>query len=474
MRLFPGIARSAFCACLALGVCLWAETPPNPSPARTAGQVQGLVPMAFRNANPAQLKEPVVWNDLLRTEEKGRLRVTLTDGSLLSLGSKAQLCVLVHNPQSQETALELTYGELRSRVKRLTQPQSVFMIKTPQAVLGALGTDFYVLARPNVTEVLCFSGAVYITARDGRPLMILPEGRMTRIEHERPEPHREIPEDRGRRGRQRTRLDEHEVENDQVLHAELAKGLDSKKARPGDEVTARTTRKARVDEKTELPENTELIGRVVESQARGNRDPASRLAVVFEKAVLRGGEQISLVATVQAVRAPHASVTVRGAFGPRSEVSAHNRGTRFGGVGGGGSGGGGGGSSGSSGSGSSGSGGDDSGGSGSSGSGSGSGSSGSGGGGSNDLLSSGSGSSGSDDGSDDHGGSSGSGGSGSSKYDNFLKATEDHLGDYSAGTYGMRDTVLQRASVEGGVAIVSSGESVRLEGGSELILRLPE
>ena len=256
-----------------------------------------------------------------------RSRVTLNDGSLLSLGSRAQLRVLQHDAQSQQTALELTYGDLRSRVKRLTQPNAKFLIKTPQAILGVIGTDFYVFASQDRLEVVCFSGAVMIATLDGRPLMQVPAGRMTEIENRRLHPHREITEERDRRGRERTRLDEHEIEISHVLHAELSKTLDSKKAKPGDEVAARTTREAQIDEKTKLPKNTVLVGRVVEAQARANNDPASRLVLVFEKVVLKSGQQVPIRAAVQAVKAPVSAASLGDAFGSPSGGSSAGSGS---------------------------------------------------------------------------------------------------------------------------------------------------
>ena len=56
------------------------------------------------------------WNDLLKTEQKGRLRAGLTDGSILSLGSNSELRVVQHDAASQQTSLEMNLGKVRSKV----------------------------------------------------------------------------------------------------------------------------------------------------------------------------------------------------------------------------------------------------------------------------------------------------------------------------------------------------------------------
>ena len=41
-----------------------------------AGQINALVPAATRNAQPAKAKDALQWNDLLKTEQAGRMRIT--------------------------------------------------------------------------------------------------------------------------------------------------------------------------------------------------------------------------------------------------------------------------------------------------------------------------------------------------------------------------------------------------------------
>ncbi|HSA92625.1 MAG TPA: FecR family protein [Terriglobales bacterium] len=127
-----------------------------------AGEVGALVPTATRNAGNVKVKDSLAWNDFLRTQATGRLRANLVDGSLLSMGSNSEMRVVQHDGASQQTQLELNYGRLRSRVVQLTKPGAKFEVKTPHAVIGVIGTDFYVFVDADRTLVIVFTGKVSI------------------------------------------------------------------------------------------------------------------------------------------------------------------------------------------------------------------------------------------------------------------------------------------------------------------------
>jgi hypothetical protein len=128
-----------------------------------AGQIDAMIPAATRNDVTAKPKEDIDWNDLLKTTKSGRVRASLLDGSILSVGSDSQLRVVQHDAASQQTSLEMNYGKLRSQVQKITQPGGKFEVKTPNAVIGAIGTDFYVAFASNRTTVICYEGRVSVT-----------------------------------------------------------------------------------------------------------------------------------------------------------------------------------------------------------------------------------------------------------------------------------------------------------------------
>jgi hypothetical protein len=129
---------------------------------QNAGQISALIPSATRNSTPAKVKDDLVWNDLLKTEQKGRVRASLTDGSILSVGSNSELRVVQHDAASQQTSLEVDFGKVRSKVVKITQPNGKFEVKTANAVIGVIGTDFFVSYEPDKTTVICYTGKVWV------------------------------------------------------------------------------------------------------------------------------------------------------------------------------------------------------------------------------------------------------------------------------------------------------------------------
>src|SRR5438128_2533040 len=87
-----------------------------------AGSISALRTSATKNTGAVKAKDPIAWNDVLRTDATGRMRIALDDGSLLSIGTDSQLRVVQHNAKTQTTQLELGLGRLRSQVVKLTQP----------------------------------------------------------------------------------------------------------------------------------------------------------------------------------------------------------------------------------------------------------------------------------------------------------------------------------------------------------------
>ncbi len=134
-----------------------------PASGQHAGQVSALIPAATKNDRSTKVKDDLDWNDLLKTAASGRLRAGLDDGSILSVGSNSELRVLQHDAASQQTSLEMNAGRLRSKVVKITQPNGKFEVHTPNAVIGVIGTDFYVEYGGNKTTVICYTGQVGVT-----------------------------------------------------------------------------------------------------------------------------------------------------------------------------------------------------------------------------------------------------------------------------------------------------------------------
>jgi hypothetical protein len=138
-----------------------------PAGGQRAGQINALIPAATKNEQATKAKDELDWNDLLKTASSGRVRAGLDDGSILSVGSNSELRVLQHDAASQQTSLEMSAGRLRSKVVKITQPNGKFEVHTPNAVIGVIGTDFYVEYAGNKTTVICYTGVVSVTPLGG-------------------------------------------------------------------------------------------------------------------------------------------------------------------------------------------------------------------------------------------------------------------------------------------------------------------
>jgi hypothetical protein len=81
----------------------------------------------------------------------------------------------------------------------------------------------------------------------------------------------------------------------------LEKGIDARKAKAGDHVIARTTENVKSEGRVVIPRGSQIIGRVSEAKPRSTQEPESVLGIVFDRAVLKGGREIPLALTIQAI-----------------------------------------------------------------------------------------------------------------------------------------------------------------------------
>ena len=97
-----------------------------------------------------------------------------------------------------------------------------------------------------------------------------------------------------------------------AMKAELNSPVDSKKAKPGDPVTAHTTEAVKSDGKTVIPKGAKLMGHVTQASAKGKGDSESALGVVFDKAILKNGQEVPMQASIQALAAAQTSAAIAG------------------------------------------------------------------------------------------------------------------------------------------------------------------
>jgi len=99
-----------------------------------------------------------------------------------------------------------------------------------------------------------------------------------------------------------------------AFNAALSTPIDSKKCKPGDPVNARTTEAAKSDGKTVIPKGSKLAGHVTQASARAKGESESSLAIVFDKAILKNGQEIPLNnVTIQAIASAQSGASAAGA-----------------------------------------------------------------------------------------------------------------------------------------------------------------
>ncbi|HXD32315.1 MAG TPA: hypothetical protein VN643_14435 [Pyrinomonadaceae bacterium] len=88
------------------------------------------------------------------------------------------------------------------------------------------------------------------------------------------------------------------------LLAVLTKAVETKTAKPGDEVILRSISDLSVDGQIVIARGSQLTGKIIEAIAKDKDNPDTFLAFSVEKAVLKNGNEIPLQAIVAALAAP--------------------------------------------------------------------------------------------------------------------------------------------------------------------------
>ena len=89
-----------------------------------------------------------------------------------------------------------------------------------------------------------------------------------------------------------------------IIPAELAKGLDAKKAKLNDEVVAKVAEDLLAHGQIIIPRGSKIVGHVIEVKSRSKTEPESTIGIVFDRLLLKDGRTTPLQVAVQAIRGP--------------------------------------------------------------------------------------------------------------------------------------------------------------------------
>lgn len=118
-----------------------------------------------------------------------------------------------------------------------------------------------------------------------------------------------------------------------IIAVELSKSLDAKKLKANDKFEVRTAMDLLEHGQIVIPRNTKIIGHVTEAKAHSNQSPDSLVGFTFDRAVMKNGREVLLQASVQALGRPLQTATVFPSddqMGGAPTASAGQRGSRIG------------------------------------------------------------------------------------------------------------------------------------------------
>jgi hypothetical protein len=113
--------------------------------------------------SPLKVGDTIHVGDVIEVPEAARLRLTMADGSVVSLASGSQLTVESYEvtPDGDRRAARLRLGNglFRAVVSKPKQP-APFEVDTPTGLAAARNTDWFVEAAPDTTRVSVLDGTV--------------------------------------------------------------------------------------------------------------------------------------------------------------------------------------------------------------------------------------------------------------------------------------------------------------------------
>lgn len=113
---------------------------------------------------------PVHMDEEITTGEAARLEVTFDEGSVLTLGARARVVIdtFVYRPEAGlDRMLLSSTGPFRLVTGALASPATLIDVRTPAAVIGVRGTDYWAGPIDGVFGVLVLEGVVTVTTNAG-------------------------------------------------------------------------------------------------------------------------------------------------------------------------------------------------------------------------------------------------------------------------------------------------------------------
>lgn len=134
---------------------------------------------------PLKLGEAVDAADTISVPADGKLKLRMSDGSVISLGAGSNLTISAYQTGAdgtrQNAQLALAQGVLRAVVAPVSHP-AAFEVSTAVGTAAVRSTDWFVIIQPQAMQVGVLSGAVELTSTATRRSVEIPARWGARLE----------------------------------------------------------------------------------------------------------------------------------------------------------------------------------------------------------------------------------------------------------------------------------------------------
>ena len=95
-----------------------------------------------------------------------------------------------------------------------------------------------------------------------------------------------------------------QIPDGSLVSVRLAKSLDARKSKVGEKVTAKVMADLKSDNRVVIAKGSMIAGRLTEVKEQSKEGAQSVITIAFEHAILKGGPEVPLTASIQAMATP--------------------------------------------------------------------------------------------------------------------------------------------------------------------------
>lgn len=167
-------------------------------PVGKVSSLEGVVDVLRGGQLPAiavKVGDPVFEKDVIRTKSNGKAEVTFNDGNVIRVAPSSRIDISEYNAKegSNKAVITLPRGKIQSVVNKdiaksiAVSGKSTYEVRTPNAVAGVRGTDYFVFHNQNISGVAVKEGVV-VAQNPKFPdiVVVVTAGQMTSIPENKP------------------------------------------------------------------------------------------------------------------------------------------------------------------------------------------------------------------------------------------------------------------------------------------------